>query len=126
MVKTAPRVILVVDDDPIVREALIRSLDGPRYTLVPADSALQALDLMRSVHVDAVIADLNMPGMNGVRFLVYVRDMFPDCVRLILSGARHSDIEDLAMAGVGRQHFLRKGIKPEELQLTVDVALGRQ
>lgn len=79
---------------------------------------------MKAVHVDAVIADLNMPGMNGVRFLTYVREMFPSCVRLILSGARHSDVTDLGMAGVGREHVLRKGITAEDLQRTVELALA--
>ena len=121
----APHVVLIVDDDPIVREALTRSFDPAAYTAIPAASALQALALMKAVHVDAVIADLNMPGMNGARFLTYVREMFPNCVRLILSAARHSDVSELDMAGVGRQHVLRKGISPEELQRTVDSALRR-
>lgn len=120
----APHVVLIVDDDPIVREALTRSFDPAAYTAIPAAGALQALALMKSVHVDVVIADLNMPGMNGARFLTYVREMFPNCARLILSGARLSDVHDLGGAGLERENVLRKGISPEELQRTVDQALG--
>ena len=119
-----PRVVLIVDDDPIAREALIRALDTARYTAIKAASALQALALMKSVHVDAVIADFQMPGMDGIRLLTYVREMFPNCARLILSGSRHSNVEELGAAGLAREQVLRKGITPEELQRLLDRALG--
>lgn len=114
-----------MDDDPIVREAMARGLESTTYTTVHADSALHALELMRSVHVDAVIADFDMPGMNGVRFLTYVRDLFPRCARLILSGGRGSDIRDLREAGVDKTSVLRKGISPEELHERLSEALGQ-
>lgn len=120
---TEPRVVLIVDDDPIVGESMVRAFHAPGFTAMLAASALEALALMQSVRVDAVIADLNMPGMNGVRFLTYVRDMFPTCVRVMCSGARHSDVTDLRMAGVRREHVLRKGMAPEELRSTVESAL---
>lgn len=115
--------MLIVDDDPIVREAIARGLDGSAYTTVHSDSGLHALELMRSVHVDAVIADFDMPGMNGVRFLTYVREMFPDCARLILSAGRRSDIRDLNAAGVEQCHVLSKDISPAELRNRLTSAL---
>lgn len=115
--------MLIVDDDPIVREAIARGLDGSAYTTVHADTALHALELMRSVHVDAVIADFNMPGMNGVRFLTYVREMFPRCARLILSAGRRSDIRDLHEAGIEKGLVLSKDISPDELKSRLASAL---
>lgn len=115
--------VLIVDDDPIVREAIARGLDGSAYTTVHSDTALHALELMRSVHVDAVIADFDMPGMNGVRFLTYVREMFPRCARLILSGGRRSDIGGLHEAGVEKSQVLSKDISPDELRKRLASAL---
>lgn len=120
----ALKVVLVVDDDPIVRESLARSLDGSPYMVVPSDSAIHALALMGSVRVDAVIADVEMPGMNGARFLVYVRDMFPEVTRLILTGSRYSEVDGLLTAGVGREQVLRKDVGPEQLRRYLDEALA--
>jgi CheY-like chemotaxis protein len=117
-------VVLIVDDDPIVREAISRGLEDATYTAVHADSALHALELMRSVQVDAVIADFDMPGMNGARFLAYVREQFPACARLILSAGRRSDIAELRQAGVEQDLVLRKGISPDELRARLASALG--
>lgn len=119
------RVVLIVDDDPIVREALARGLDGDTYTTVHAESALAALELMRSVQVDAVIADFEMPVMNGGRFLAYVRDMFPHCARLMMSGRRRSSHEALRETGLEPGFVLEKSIAPEELRRLLALALAR-
>jgi DNA-binding response OmpR family regulator len=62
---TKPHKILVVDDDPTVRESLKDVLEGEGYIVVPAENGTQALELADRVPVDAVLLDLNMPVKNG-------------------------------------------------------------
>ncbi len=57
--------ILLVDDDPSVRESLRELLTGEGYTVVPAENGDQALELVNQSPIDLVLLDLNMPSKNG-------------------------------------------------------------
>lgn len=80
------RTLLLVDDEPSVRSALRRILRREGYTLLFAGSAAEALELLASNSVGVVISDFRMPGMDGVKFLDKVRMLYPQTVRLVLSG----------------------------------------
>jgi CheY-like chemotaxis protein len=79
---------LVVDDDPGVRGylgALLRSEN--LETLVAADG-LQALEVLKRLdrNVDLIISDIDMPGLDGVRFANTVRASSPDVPIILMSG----------------------------------------
>jgi len=57
--------ILLVDDDPTVRDSLHQVLVAERYFVIPAENGRQALDLANELPVDLVLLDPNMPVMNG-------------------------------------------------------------
>jgi len=57
--------ILLVDDDPTVRDSLNGVLAAEGYFVIPAENGQQALDLASQSPVDLVLLDLNMPGKNG-------------------------------------------------------------
>jgi CheY-like chemotaxis protein len=57
--------ILLVDDDPTVRDSLNEVLVAEGYVVTPAENGQQALDLAKKLPVDLVLLDLNMPIMNG-------------------------------------------------------------
>src|SRR5216117_1689385 len=57
--------ILVVDDDPSVREMLTRVLVGEDYLVLPAASGPEALKIASATQIDLVLLDLNMPGQSG-------------------------------------------------------------
>lgn len=57
--------ILVVDDDPSVREMLGRVLNSEGYGVLPAKDGQEALEIAASAEVDLVLLDLNMPGKSG-------------------------------------------------------------
>jgi CheY-like chemotaxis protein len=67
------RRILVVDDDPFVRDAIGGYLSQAGYRVDEARSGVEALDRMRQVMPDMVLLDLNMPVMNGPTFVATVR-----------------------------------------------------
>ena len=63
-------VILLVDDDPLVRESIAAQLEDNGYTITAVGSAEEALSLLRSgTQVDCVVTDLSMPGMDGLTLL---------------------------------------------------------
>lgn len=80
------RTLLLVDDEPGVLSALRRMLREEGYRILTADSAARGLEIMALEDVRVVIADQRMPGMTGSEFLTRVKAMYPDCMRIILSG----------------------------------------
>ncbi len=88
--------LLLVDDEPNILNALKRLLRREGYRILSAESAAQALDLLATHRVHVIISDQRMPIMTGTEFLRRVKDLYPDTVRLILSG--YSELESLTDA----------------------------
>lgn len=80
------RSVLVVDDEPSICKALVRLLRRDGYQVLTADSGERALDLLALHHVQVVISDQRMPGMSGTELLDKVKSLYPDTIRVILSG----------------------------------------
>ncbi len=78
--------ILVVDDEMAILNALRRILQNLNYDVMIADNGIKALELMAEQPVDLVISDMRMPGMGGYELLSHVKDLYPNTVRIILSG----------------------------------------
>jgi two-component system response regulator PrrA len=70
----APRAILIVDDDPCVTETCSRLLQLEGFTVYSALSPIGGLELAADKRPDAIILDLRMPILNGVRFLELLRE----------------------------------------------------
>ncbi len=115
--------VLFVDDEDMVLQGLQRSMRPMRndWDMTFVDSGAKALAFMETTPVDVVVADMRMPGMNGVQLFGEVATRHPKTVRLILSG--HAD-QDLILQCVGSAHqFLSKPCDPEALRLTVRRAM---
>lgn len=78
--------ILVVDDDQQVISSLRRVLSLEGYQVFSAPSAAEGFELLASRYVAVVISDLRMPVMNGNEFLERVKQIYPDAVRILLTG----------------------------------------
>jgi diguanylate cyclase (GGDEF)-like protein/PAS domain S-box-containing protein len=78
--------LLLVDDEENIVASLRRLLRAEGWLVLGATSAEQALQLMARHEVDVILSDHRMPGMTGVQLLRRVRDLYPDTVRLVLSG----------------------------------------
>ncbi len=112
--------VLLVDDEPLILEALRRHL-ARKYTVATAGSALEGLELVAGEETFAVvISDMRMPGMSGAVFLERVHDLSPDSVRMILSG--HAELESaIAAVNLGRIfRFLTKPCTSDELLSAVE------
>lgn len=78
--------LLLVDDEPGILAALRRMLRTEGYRILTAENAADGLEKLALEEVQVVISDQRMPHMSGSEFLTKVKDMHPDCVRIILSG----------------------------------------
>jgi diguanylate cyclase (GGDEF)-like protein/PAS domain S-box-containing protein len=88
LTESEERALLIVDDEANVRSALSRLLRGRGYRVLTADSGKAGLDLLAVHDVQVIVADYRMPEMTGVEFLSRVKDLYPETVRIVLSGVR--------------------------------------
>lgn len=113
------RRVLFVDDEPKVLQGLGRILRSERnhFETSFATSGREALSILAKEHFDVVITDMKMPEMNGLQLLSEIKTLYPDIVRIILSG--ESDL-NMTMKSVSLSHqFLNKPCSPETLKSTI-------
>jgi response regulator RpfG family c-di-GMP phosphodiesterase len=96
--------LLVVDDEPLVRQAIERELSSMFHVETAASGELGAEALETKGPFAVVVADYRMPGMNGVEFLARVRAKAPDTARVVMT--RAGDME-AAIAAVNEGHVFR-------------------
>jgi diguanylate cyclase (GGDEF)-like protein/PAS domain S-box-containing protein len=84
--QTGQRTLLIVDDEPNIRSALVRLLRGSGYQVITADSGKAGLELLAVNNVNVIISDYRMPEMNGVEFSKRVKELYPNIIRILLSG----------------------------------------
>lgn len=119
--------LLAVDDEPNILAALRRLFRATGWRILTAGGSEEALALLATESVDAVLSDMRMPGMDGVQLLERVSRGWPRTARLLLTGQvdLHSTI---AAINLGRVHrHITKPWSDEELVLTLrQVAQGQQ
>jgi putative nucleotidyltransferase with HDIG domain len=95
--------ILFVDDEVNVLQAMRRSLHSMRneWSMEFVPSGAAALEVLAKSPTDVIVSDMRMPGMDGWQLLAEVKTLYPQTVRLILSG--HADTRSI-MRAVGTAH----------------------
>ena len=83
---TDDRTILIVDDEENILSALTRLLRRDAYRVLTCTSAKQALEVLALNQVQVILSDQRMPEISGTEFLSQVKDMYPDTIRIVLSG----------------------------------------
>ena len=111
--------LLLVDDEPNLTSALVRSLDRSQFEIFTADSAQGGLMILAGNDIDVVVSDERMPGMSGSQFLTEVRKKWPNTIRMILSGQADLEAAVRAINEGEVYRFLLKPCHPKELQLTI-------
>jgi diguanylate cyclase (GGDEF)-like protein len=90
------RTLLLLDDDESILASLVRLLRRDGYKVLKATHAAAALDLLAQNRVGVIISDQRMPEMSGVEFLHRVKRLYPDTVRMVLSG--YTDLKSVTDA----------------------------
>lgn len=115
--------ILVVEDNPELREALSDTLEYAAYRVLAVDSGEAALEALADRPVDMVISDINMDGMDGHELLQQVRARFP-VMPVVLITAFGSVGSSVRAMREGAVDYLLKPFKPEHLLATVEKYLA--
>jgi diguanylate cyclase (GGDEF)-like protein len=103
------KTLLIVDDETGIRDALRRVLRRDGYEIFSVGSAQEGFDVLASHEVQVILSDQRMPEMNGTEFLSRVRGLYPDTIRIVLSG--YADLESIVDA-VNRGAIYRFLTKP--------------
>lgn len=111
--------LLLVDDEPNLTSALVRSLDRSQFEIFTADSAQKGLMILAGNDIDVIVSDERMPGMTGSQFLAEVRKQWPNTIRMILSGQADLEAAVRAINEGEVYRFLLKPCHPKELQMTI-------
>lgn len=114
--------ILIVDDNYDMLELLQRNLKAQDYHTYKASSVSEALNILKYSPVDLLITDLQMPGINGMELLKYVKEHFPGMPRLVITGFPSIDTA-LNATKLGALEYLIKPFTAEELKRAVDASL---
>jgi len=114
--------ILVVDDERGVRTFCVDLLQRAGHVAEAADSGPAALALFGEHEFDVVLADINMPRMDGIELCRRMRDQRPDQIVILVTG--YPSIEN-AVRGMkeGALDYVTKPFTPDEIRLVVDRAL---
>lgn len=80
--------ILVADDEPALRQAIVEILRGSGYKVLEADSSMQALEIARQhlAHLDILLTDIVMPGLRGPELAHRVAKIHPEVQIVYMSG----------------------------------------
>ena len=117
--------ILVVDDEPAVRDSLSEWLREDGYEVGVAESGPQAIDLVKRENSNIMLLDLKMPGMDGIETLKQVKEISPDTEIIMVTAYATVDTAVEAMRQ-GAYDYLVKPVDPEELDLQIKKIVSHQ
>ncbi|MBM9616418.1 HDOD domain-containing protein [Desulfobulbus rhabdoformis] len=115
------KTILFVDDEPNILRGLRRMLHPlkKQWNMHFAEGGVEALEIMATHDIQALVTDMRMPGMNGYELLQEVRKRHPQIIRIVLTG--QPDKETYCELMTMSHYFLWKPIRNEDLKLLMDM-----
>ena len=117
--------ILVVDDEDIVRESLRDWLGGVGYEVEIAASAEEALEILKKKKFNIMLADLVMPGMNGIELMKEAKKIYPSLAAVIITA--HATIQTATTAiREGAFDYIEKPFCPEKVELLIEKLVEHQ
>jgi putative two-component system response regulator len=121
---TVPR-CLVVDDEPRLRQVLVRVMRGDGFDVDEAGNGNEALVHMEAHPATLVIADIEMPEMDGFSLLRELRSRWPDAAVMMISG--NGDVQTaVSCLSVGALDYLTKPFHIEEVRARITSVMERR
>jgi DNA-binding response OmpR family regulator len=115
--------VLVVDDEPTVREVVAGYLRRDGHTVTEAADGTDAIDLVEREHFDLVVLDMMLPGVNGLDILRRIRQLGD--MPVIMLTARSEESDRVAGLELGADDYVVKPFSPRELAARVNGVLRR-
>ena len=113
--------VLVVDDEPDIRDASERILSRVGYQVQKASRGDEALDILNKESVDIMLLDLKMPGMDGLEVLERIRKQNTEIQVIVITGYATVETAIEAMKQ-GAYDFIPKPFEPDQLRIVVNRA----
>ena len=114
--------ILIVDDEEVVRLSHLRSLARAGYQAEAVNDGNEALQILQRRPVDLVFLDLRMPEMDGITLLKTIRENWPECEVVVVTGYPSVETAKEAVK-LGAYHYLVKPVAPGEFVKLANDAL---
>jgi two-component system KDP operon response regulator KdpE len=121
---STPIQVLVVDDEPAIRRALRASLTELGFIIEEASRGEDAIQLVQTKTFDAVLLDINMPGMGGIKTLLKLRAMFPRLPILMLT-VQDSEESKIDALERGADDYITKPFSMRECMARIRSAVRR-
>jgi two-component system OmpR family response regulator len=115
--------ILVVDDDPHIREVISFALEKANMVVTLANDGKQALNRFNKSPVDLIVLDINMPEMDGLECCREIRKTSE--VPILFLSSRDDEIDRILGLEIGGDDYVTKPFSPRELVARVNVILKR-
>ena len=106
---------LAVDDEIVVRSAIVRIMEGLGFSVKEADDGEQAVAIIQKEPVDIIVLDMSLPGMGGMDVLRWIRHFRPDTEVIMITG--YPCVADaVESVKLGAMHYLEKPFGSAELK----------
>ena len=115
--------ILVCDDDKEIVDAIDIYLTGEGFRILKAYDGYDALKILETEHADLMIIDVMMPGLDGIRTTLKVRET--SSIPIIILSAKSEDSDKILGLNIGADDYLSKPFNPLELVARVQSQLRR-
>ncbi|MBR9869035.1 MAG: sigma-54-dependent Fis family transcriptional regulator [Oceanospirillales bacterium] len=117
--------VLLVDDDPVIRQSTSLWLKMAGFDVIACDRATEALTLLNEQFPGVVVSDVRMPQMDGLQFMKEARCIIPELPVILITG--HGDV-DMAIGAMrdGAYDFIEKPFVPERLVETINRACEKR
>jgi len=116
--------LLIVDDEKAIRWALRKTLQGMNFEIAEAETGEQALALVRTVHFDAVLLDIGMPGMNGIEACKKIRKLMP-LLGIVMLTVKNAEEDKIQALDAGADDYITKPFHVGELAARLRAAVRR-
>jgi response regulator RpfG family c-di-GMP phosphodiesterase len=123
--QSSPSRCLIVDDEPRLRQALMRLMRGDGFTCFEAGSGVEALEILAREPVDLVISDMRMPFMDGAELLREVRERYPSIAVVMITAVNDVQVAVDCIA-MGAMDYLTKPFVLEEVRIRIGQVLEKR
>ena len=121
--------ILVIDDEPDVREVLRIHLESANFNVIEAENGEEVIKLMKSganlLQVGLIICDIRMPKVNGVEAIDFLKENAPSIPIIVVTGYPDSELA-VSLLKKGVKDYLVKPVEKETLLTKVKEALSSE
>lgn len=121
----APTYCVVADDEPRLRQVLVRLMTSDGFTCLEAGDGEEALEQLARVPAQVLLTDLRMPRLDGIELLKLARERYPDLAVILITAVADVDVALSCLAG-GAMDYLTKPFHLEEVRARVAQALEKR